>query len=149
MVIIMLGGNDKHNNISPEESYINFKNILSQIDSGTKVILSTDPKTLNDGFNNGIQKYKRNIETLSQENIQVVHMYDEFAQFPLEKLYTFINLNGNDSLDIEPGAIDTAHPNPLGNAYIAKVFLDKIFNIQFDPEKYIADINSGIMYPKY
>ena len=65
-----------------------------------------------------------------------------------DKFFTFISEENLDE-KIKAGEIDPSHPNQLGNAYIAKVLLDKIWGIKFDPEKYIKNVNGGEKLPEY
>ncbi|MEA3449779.1 MAG: hypothetical protein U9Q85_02265 [Patescibacteria group bacterium] len=67
----------------------------------------------------------------------------------MKKIFTFVSENGNADAGIEPGAIDFGHPNQLGNAYIAKIILKEIFDIDFDPELYIKETLEGKKYPSY
>ncbi|HOU75897.1 MAG TPA: hypothetical protein PK957_02140 [Candidatus Dojkabacteria bacterium] len=45
-------------------------------------------------------------------------------------------------------AIDKIHPNALGNVYIAKMFLEELYGIEVDPERYLASLRGDkIKYP--
>ena len=75
-------------------------------------------------------------------------MYDESAGFPNEKIYTFES-EENPEENIKKGDLDFFHPNPLGNALIAKIILKQVFGVDFDPEKYIETAAKGYKYPEY
>jgi hypothetical protein len=75
-------------------------------------------------------------------------MYNIYRKFPLEKIFTFRS-EENPFERIKKGEPDLQHPNQLGNAYIAKVVLGKVFSINFDSEKYIRDTLDGKKNPSY
>ncbi len=68
-----------------------------------------------------------------------ISMFVLYKKYPTEKFFTFL----------DEGDIDLQHPNQLGNAYIAKVILKEVFNVEFDPDKYIYDTLSGVKHPGY
>ena len=86
---------------------------------------------------------------MPMDRIWFVDMFKEYRGYDLAKLYTLINRYGNEAVDIKPGEADFAHPNQLGNDYVAKIILEQVFGIKFDPEKYIQETLSGEMYPGY
>ena len=75
-------------------------------------------------------------------------MFNLYKRFPLEKFFTFIS-EENPVAGIKEGEIDPDHPNQLGNAYIAKLILEEVFSLDFNPEIYINDTLKGEKYPKY
>ena len=82
------------------------------------------------------------------DNFQLIDLFNIYQQFPLERIFTFVS-EENPIEGIKEGEIDLQHPNQLGNAYIAKVILEKVFSIDFDPEKYIRETLSEEKYPRY
>ncbi len=45
---------------------------------------------------------------------------------------------------------DPIHPNALGNVYIAKMFLEEVFGIEVNPEKFLDDTRSDtVKYPRW
>ncbi len=149
LAFIMLGGNDKYF-LNPEDTNINLKTILSRLnEKDITTVLSNDPYSINENHNKKYAPYKEKINSLSKDADIFVDLYSEYKKFPLKKIYTFISENGNKDAGIEKGTIDFAHPNQLGNAYIAKVFLEKVFGIPFDPEKFMKETLKGEMYPSY
>ena len=81
-------------------------------------------------------------------NLQKIDMFSIYQKFSTEKFFTFIS-EENSVEGIKAGEVDLQHPNQLGNAYIAKVILKEVFNIDFDPELYIKTTLSGEKFPKY
>ncbi len=147
--LILLGGNDKYF-LTPEDTYKNLKEIISRLkEKNITVILANDPYSIDERHNKRYQPYKVKTDLLSGEADIFIDLSMEYRKFPLEKFYTFISETGNDDAGIAKGAIDFAHPNQLGNAYIAKVFLEKVFGISFNPEKYMKETLEGVMYPAY
>lgn len=101
-------------------------------------------------LNDKIQPYVDELKSFLPEfNVRFVNLFEELQKFNLSKFFTFISPWGISALGMKPGEIDWVHPNQLGNAYIAKVILEKGFDISLDPEKYIRETHEGKMYPGY
>ncbi len=80
--------------------------------------------------------------------ITFIDTFSEYAKYDLSRFFTFKS-EGNPFLRLKPGDTDFVHPNQLGNAYIAKIVLEKGFGIGFDPELYIKSTRRGEMFPRY
>ncbi len=150
MVIVMGTINDMNLKIPSDETKNNIEQLLNALTSNvTSVIYSTDLVTNNNDYNQKYQEYLSKVTSLfPRNNILFINMYEEFKKLDLNKFFTFESI-GNDVVGIKQGDLDFIHPNQLGNAYIAKIILDKVFNIKFDPEKYIQENNEGKMFPNY
>lgn len=153
LVIYLAGDNDRHFDIQPYNFTINIsKSIETMKQLGVESIaLGTDIPTLSNDFNNMYQPYLKELETLSTmySTFPLVNLYEDLKNTELNPIFTFISEEGNAVAGIKPGELDILHPNQLGNAYIAKSVLKTIFNIDFDPEKYLLTNNKGLMYPEY
>lgn len=147
LVIGLMGSNDRIR-LPVNEHVKNIENIVQKFN--TQVVWS-----------NSIcfaKNSKRNVEYESfasasmkiprLPNLQLIDMFNLYKKFPLDRIFTFKS-EENIVEKIKEGDIDEIHPNQLGNAYIAKVVLKEVFNINFDPEKYISTTLSGEKYPKY
>lgn len=151
MVLCMIGDNDVHLGVSVEEYKRNIRELINRIgSSGVKdFIILTPPPVLNDKINERFMPYMDEIKKLfPSDKAVLIDLYKDFENIDLGPLYTFIS-TGNDVVGIKPGEIDFLHPNQLGNAYIAKFILKRLFDIEFDPEKYIQSTLRGDMYPEY
>ena len=150
MVIVMGTINDMDMGVPSKESNQNIKKVLETLKSKVKnVIYSTDLAPNNESYRRRYETYVGDSWSLfDMADVPFINLYEEFKKFDLSRLFTFVS-EGNDSVGINPREIDYIHPNQLGNAYIAKVLLDKIFAIRFDPEKYIIGNNLGEMFPGY
>lgn len=144
LVIMMIGGNDPFLNVSVEDHIKNINEIKTKLN--TNFILSTDNKPWNDV---AVSKYSPYIEADKKLGFdKFINLFEISDKFPKEKIYTFIS-EENPVENIKAGDLDYWHPNQLGNAYIAKVILKNVFNIEFDPELYITDTFKGEKTPKY
>lgn len=144
LVIMMIGGNDPFLNVSVEDHIKNINEIKDRLN--TNLILSTDNKPWNDIV---VSKYLPYVEAdikLGFDNF--INLFEISDAFPKERIYTFIS-EENPVENIKAGDLDYWHPNQLGNAYIAKVILRNVFDIEFNPELYIADTLKGEKTPKY
>lgn len=147
MAIVMIGGNDKILGVSLEEHGKNLKMIEDRLrDNEVAPIMMTCTKPWNEASAGRYEPYVELDRTLGLTNF--VDLYEESDKFPKERIYTFRS-EAIPEEDIEEGDLDFMHPNPLGNAYIAKVVLEKVFGISFDPEKYITENLAGEKYPEY
>lgn len=140
----MIGGNDPFLNVSVEDHIKNINEIKTNLN--TEFILSTDNKPWND---TAVSKYLPYIEADKKLGFEkFIDLFEISDSFPKERVYTFIS-EENPVENIKAGDLDYWHPNQLGNAYIAKVILKEIFNIDFDPELYIKETLEGQKNPGY
>jgi lysophospholipase L1-like esterase len=147
LVISMMGGNDELFGIDISQHIKNIKNIIKKLD--TKVVWSTSIASGSSDKNKRYEPYARSCTEIAEnENLQLINMFDIYKSFPLDRFYTFKS-EENVKEHVKKGDIDFIHPNQLGNAYIAKVFLKEVFGIDFDPELYWKDTLAGEKFPKY
>ncbi len=151
LVICMGTDNDRDNKMTIEEQVQNvneIKNILEE--KVSHFVYATDTASLDPRKDLEYSKYvNRILELPVRKNEIFINMLEEFSKFDLNSFFTF--KLGDEAADMgyTKGEIDPVHPNPLGNAYIAKIMLDKIFGFQFDPERYLQDLLSGEKTPSF
>jgi len=151
LIIGVMGGNDPAFDLTVDEHVENIKKIVKNVnDRGTKVIWCTStPAGKNSKKNPEYEPYAKACMSIPEnDNFQLIDLFNIYQQFPLERIFTFIS-EENPVEGIKAGETDLQHPNQLGNAYIAKVILEKAFSISFDSEKYIRETLSGEKYPGY
>ena len=150
LVICIIGDNDMVYGITPEESREYTKQLIQNITSQIpKLVYCSTIASGNKNYNQRYEKYLEQIISLfPQPKVQFLNLYKIFQQYSLNKFFTFVS-SGNPEVGIKPGEIDFLHPNQLGNAYLAEILLKEIFQIDFNPEKYLQDTLSGKMYPEY
>lgn len=150
LVILMGTDNDHIFGITPQQQKENLEQILKKIITVVPyVVFVNDIASVNEDKNTKYEQYLQQTSRLfPMRNVQFIDMHCQYRQFPLQKFFTFVS-EGNPEAGIKPGEIDFCHPNQLGNAYIAKVLLKEIFDIAFDPERYMQDTLAGKMYPRY
>lgn len=151
LIIGVVGGNDPAFNVTVAEHVENIKTIVKNAnDNGAQVVWCTSTSAgKNSKKNSEYEPYtKACMDIPGNDNFQLIDLFNIYQQFPLERIFTFIS-EENLVENIKAGEIDLQHPNQLGNAYIAKVILEKAFSIDFDPEKYIRETLSGEKYPGY
>lgn len=153
LIVFMDTYNDKYRDISSEKHKENLDVIFRKLLEISQDVVFTssvarmkkeaneENRKYMDAANEAVEKYK--------DKILSIDLFDEYGKLDLKRFYTFISVNGNEDAGIEPGGVDFGHPNQLGNAYIAKILLKKIFGIDFDPELYIKDTLAGKKYPEY
>ncbi|HUW21471.1 MAG TPA: SGNH/GDSL hydrolase family protein [Candidatus Bathyarchaeia archaeon] len=151
LVIGLMGGNDPVLGVSINESINNIQKISTLVTNlGSKLIWCTStPAGKGSMKNPEYEPYsKAFMEIPDKRNFFKVDMFNLYQNFPTDKFFTFLS-EENPVEGIKEGEPDLQHPNQLGNAYIAKVILEKVFGIIFDPEKYIKETFQGKKYPGY
>lgn len=151
LVILIAGKNDALFDRTVIEHAKNIKEICSTIKKNNiDIIYASSTPTLKKSINEKYETYANAaFESLKKLNIPCIDMFNKYKQFDLKRLFTFRFEHGNKELQVKPGGIDPAHPNQLGNAYIAKILLKEIFGIEFDPEIYLKDTSAGKKKPRY
>lgn len=148
LAIIMLGCNDVLF-LKPEDTYENLKQIITRLKKyGITVALANDPYITDTTYREKYMPYLAKIELLAAESDCFIDLWTLSQQYPLDRMFTFIS-EGNKEVGMKAGDTDYLHPNTLGNAFIAKAILKTLFTIEFDPERYMKDVASGVMYPEY
>lgn len=126
LVITMIGANDPILGVTIEEHRENIRKIPG--------IIATDIKPNDEKLANIYAPYVEiDKEEKGKELIDVFELFK-----PEDRFFTF-----------KEDGPDNWHPNQLGNAYIAKIFLERIWEIDFDPEKYMETSLKGYKYPEY
>ncbi len=141
LVISLMGGNDPVLGVSVEQSIQYIANITKTVThTGAQLVWSSStPAGKGSKKNSEYAPYAQAFLKAELPGVIKVDMFNRYQHFPTEKFFTFIS----------EGKPDLQHPNQLGNAYIAKIILGKVFTISFDPEKYIRETLEGNKYPEY
>lgn len=142
--------NEIHYDITPKEHKKNVRILLNKLFRTCDYVvvfnmISGNKEWYNkklSGYYNAVKSMKFNSKT------KLIDGFKEYSNYNLNRFFTFKS-PGNPVLSMKPGDIDFVHPNQLGNAYIAKLVLEKGFGIKFDPERYMKDTKNGIMFPEY
>lgn len=147
LFLIMIGSNDKLLGLSLEEHRKYIKEIEKEAGKCRgKVIMMTDNCPWNEVSAN---KYREAVEIDKKLRLKnFINLFEISKSWPQEKIYTFISGDYPEE-GVKAGDLDFWHPNQLGNAYIAKTVLKEVFEIEFDPEKYIKTTLLGEKFPNY
>lgn len=145
LIISLMGGNDPVLGIKLEESRNNIENLMKKFKE-IEVFWMTSLYEMREDRNMEYESYNEATLTIETEkNQRIYNTFSEYKKYDLNKIY---NLKTSEYKKIGRET-DPGHPNQLGNAYIAKMVLKEIFEIDFDPEKFIKTTLSGEKYPKY
>lgn len=151
LVISLMGGNDPVLGVSVEQSVEYIGKIADRvIGSGSDLVWSNStPAGKGDKKNAEYEPHTQAFLNMPErEGVEKIDMFNLYQQFPTDKFFTFKS-EENPVEGLKEGDPDLQHPNQLGNAYIAKVILDKVFGISFDPERYMADTLADVKLPRY
>lgn len=154
MVITLWGGNDLLAKLTPAEHAEAVVKNLRQLRAHSPQLAAVFCTNLPSAVLKFTQEYepyhKELIAALRQDSsVKIVDLFTEYQKLDLSRMFNLTNSNGNADLEIPAGEIDHSHPGTLGNAYIAKLVLDAVWGIKFDPEKYIAEVQNNQMLPGY
>ena len=149
LVMLMIGGNDKYF-LDRSQTNKNLKAIITAVKSkNIAVALSTDPALHNKGHDLKDEDLRTMIRSMKEDVDVFTDLHTEMENLPLERFFTYVCESGNEDAGIKPGEKDFLHPNVTGNVYMAKFFLNSVFGIDFDPEKYFQDVSEGVMFPRF
>lgn len=151
LVIGLMGGNDPVMGVSVGQSIENINTIEDfVIQSGSDIVwCNSTPAGEGSSKNSEYAPYaKAFMDMPDKKGLLKIDMFTIYQKFLIDRFFTFIS-EENPVEGIRAGEIDLQHPNQLGNAYVAKVILEEVFGIKFDPEKYIKETLEGEKYPGY
>jgi len=148
LFIIMGTSNDTELGISVQEHTDNLKKIFD-LTQTQDVIVTPDIYSNDDVLNKKYEEYVNAVLNLNlSDNTYVFNGFEVYKNYQREKFYT-LNLD-SDIDNTSEAKKDHVHPNSLGNIYIAKMFLEEVFGIEVNAEKYLEDIRSDtVKYPKW
>ncbi len=151
MVLVVGTRNDLSLGIAPEVYGENLDRLLGAlVVSVPHVVFASDPAGNRADYNMRYAPYLAVAKELGRRHPKVIFidLFERYRSYDLNRFYTFTS-SGNDVLGLRPGDVDYVHPNQLGNAYIAKVLLEDIFGLSFNPDRYLRESAAGVMYPGY
>lgn len=138
---------------------ISEKNNISLISKALKkrikIVFTTRIPALRDDLNKKIVEYNdidKKVANMfkDNENFIFVDLSNIFPKDSIKKSYSLISLGENTDVGYKPGGIDTIHYNKHGNSIVAKILLKEVFNIRFNEEKFLKDIdNLAKKYPDF
>lgn len=144
LVLGLMGGNDPVLGVKVEETKINLEKIFEKF-KDSEIIWSTSLPDLRNNKKVIYEPYRQVTKEVGGD--KVIDGFEWCSKFDLTRFFTFKS-EENVVEGIKEGEIDPMHPNQLGNAYIAKMFLEKL-GFDFDSEKYIEGTLQGEKYPGY
>ncbi|HEC64843.1 MAG TPA: hypothetical protein ENI23_06100 [bacterium] len=150
LVVLQGSRNDLETSVSKDAFTTNYRKLVKKLAKRRirLLLIGTSPN-LHKRSNEKLKPYMDAVKNLSKElNIQYIDLFNKLQEHDLTKFFTFTS-EGNEQTGTKPGEVDPTHPNPLGNAYIAKLILKEAFSIKFDPEIYIQEVTRVNKYPKY
>jgi lysophospholipase L1-like esterase len=145
LIVGLMGTNDPRLGIKSGETKNNIESLMNKF-RGIRVFWMTSTPDLREEENKKYEDYRKiTLGVKCNENQEIFDLFSEYKKFDLNKLFTL----ATEEYKGENYQVDPSHPNQLGNAYIAKIILKEIWNIEFDPEKYIETTKKGYKYPEY
>ncbi len=147
LAFLMIGANDVHNKLSPEDHKRNVETIIeSYRKSNIPLVFSTNNKPWNKKAEEEYEPCVKVDKSIDADKF--INLFEMSSSFPSDRIYTF-KFEEYEDEGIKAGDTDFWHPNQLGNTYIAKVILKEVFSIDFDPELYWKTTLAGEKYPEY
>ncbi|PCI21281.1 hypothetical protein COB64_00155 [Candidatus Wolfebacteria bacterium] len=156
LIFLSAGKNDVRFGVNSRTTIENIKELIQQsLNNSIKVVFSTYIPSLKSEENIKMMEHIKNENKIAKSFINNKNFVfvDLFALFPrdaIEKSYTLIEPEGNESLRLKPGDIDYVHYNKYGNAIVAKILLKEVFDINFDADKFLEGLlDNNKKYPDY
>ncbi len=143
LVVIMGTVIDVFYQIPPVESAQNISQIISKLaENGVgNIVYMTDTASADQATHAAYQPYADAAAQLfPRQSTYFIDLHKLYSAYDLRLFYTFKN---------DDGTPDNLHPNRLGQAYTAKLFLRQFLAIEFNPERYLEDLNNDVKYPNY
>jgi lysophospholipase L1-like esterase len=154
LVILVGGDNDlADDEIYKEQHAENMNEILTFLTNKTEdVVYCSAPYLIKSPDNN--TRYVKFLELVKSLDILnktiFINLFEYFETLDSERFFTFkISPSDSISMNLPVDSIDPFHPNQLGQAYLAKKLLKDMFDLEFDPEKFIETTNRGFKYPEF
>lgn len=150
IAIYLENTNEIHYDVTEKQHKKNVQTLLNKLfETCNYVVVFNMISGNKEWYNKSIIKYHDVIQKARfSSRTKVIDGFKEYSKYDLNKFFTFVS-DGNPFLKLKPGDIDFVHPNQLGNAYIAKIILEKCFGIKFNPEEYMKETLAGKMFPTY
>ncbi|MDQ6985599.1 MAG: GDSL-type esterase/lipase family protein [Candidatus Dojkabacteria bacterium] len=153
-LFVGLFGDNDIDKFSEVEHGENTRNIIRKLSANIDdVIYSPGITTANEYHNGRYKDYiaEEKVDSIKLPNIHSLNMFEKYKSFDHKKFYTNLLPQHEKFLnDGKGGNFDAFHPNPLGNAYMAKILLEEIFDISFDPEKFMEGVRDDtVKYPQW
>lgn len=148
MAISLFGGADVE---VSDKLLADEKKLMNEVSSKVPVfVYCTSLPCNNEKLIKNCEKYVVTVKSiLPAKGVHLIDMFSLYRKYDLAKMFDMTNRYGNKVLKIQPGEVDFVHPSQLGNAYIAQVLLKEVFGVDFDPEQYLREVLSGMMWPRY
>jgi len=155
LVFLSVAKNDAYFNVDTKETEINAKKIIDiLLKNKIFTIFTTNVPSVDKKINAKIMPFveadRKAAQFYGQEaNFKFVDFFNLIPEQIAEKIYTFIS-DGNEFVGLKSGDIDTIHFNRYGNALVAGIVLKECFGINFDADKFMADLkDESRMYPRF
>lgn len=156
LVFLGLGDNDYFMGIDEETSFNNtFEIIEKLLSKNIKIVFTTVIPSGNKELNKKISGYietDRKVAKIFEDNKNFifVDLFKLFSEDLLEKSYTLISPTGNKDVGYGAGELDYIHYNKFGNANVASILLKEVFDVDFDVNNFLKDLNDNTKkYPDY
>jgi lysophospholipase L1-like esterase len=151
LLIVMGTLNDELFGIPPAQSAANIERLLDKaLAAGVDTLVYANGTSTSANGRTESEAYISGARAIfPHKGVQFVDMAKLFNELDTALFYTFRESKDNPVTGSKAGDIDTSHPNRLGQAYTAKLFLKHVFGIDFDPELYLRDLYADTKYPRY
>jgi lysophospholipase L1-like esterase len=151
LLFVMGTSNDELLGVSPQESADNIDHVITAAAAkGCQVVFATDTTNGSVADRRRYEPYVTKVRALfPRADAMLVDLSELFGRYDLDAFYTFRWVADNADNNVKAGDRDTSHPNRLGQAYTAKIYLEQVFGVSFNPEKYLSDLYADHKKPRY
>ncbi len=155
IVFLSVSKNDAFVGIKPQETEANTKKLIDIfLKKQITVVFTTSVPSVDKKINDKIIPFVERDRMVAQfydrvEKFQFIDFFNSISAKMTEKMYTYIS-ERNEDFGFQQGDIDTVHFNRYGNAIVAGVILKECFGVNFDADKFLADLKDETKkYPQF
>lgn len=129
-IIVSLGLNDLLPTLNAQKHETDLRKLLTMIKQTDADIITWSAYAIPAAKYQHDQEMSRDIykKLTTEFNGVFIDMFAEFQEYDLEKIFTYVQVDGNDVWNIKPGGKDFLHCNLIGNQIIAQKIAREAFN---------------------
>lgn len=149
LIFLTTSKNDVYYNFKLKETEKNTKQIIEKLlKNGIKIIFTTSIPSSDEKRNGKLKIFIEEDRKIASEykdnlNFLFIDFFKLINKKYLSKMYTLIQESNEKITNSRKGDIDTIHFNKYGNAVIASVLLKECFDIDFNVDKFMKDIEDN------
>lgn len=156
LLFLSAGKNDFYYDIDKKITRENTRKLIEKtLENNIRAVFMTTVPSLRPDLNEKLAGHVEIDRAVADDfsennNFIFIDFYNLFPENLIEKSYSLISSGGNEHVGYKPGETDPIHYNKYGNAAVAEILLKEVFNIDFNKDIFLKDLNDPAKkYPEY